>query len=69
MASIYHPNIPALYEAAARFDFIVDTRGVYPTMIRGVKAKQYRTHRDMLDFISVYHVEPTSAPYQFRVVS
>lgn len=53
MSERYNPNIPALYEAAERFGFIVDTRGVYPTMIRGVKAAQYRTHRDMLKFISV----------------
>lgn len=61
MKSDYTPNprLDLLYQAAEKFGFIVDTRGVYPTMIRGQKAAQYTTHRDMLNFISVMYVAPT----------
>ena len=49
-------NLPLLFEAADRFGFAVDIRGVFPIMIMGLKAAEYRSHRDMIRFISI-HVE------------
>ena len=52
-----HPSknfdIVSLMEASERFGFVVDVRGPYPIMVRGVMACVYTTHRDMLHFISV----------------
>jgi len=46
-------NLEALYSMAKTFDFIVDTRGIYPTMIKGQKAAKYTTHKDAINFVSV----------------
>jgi len=58
-AGCIHPSrnfdMVLLMEEAERFDFIVDVRGPYPTMIKGMKAAQYRSHRDLLNFISITH--------------
>jgi len=46
-------NLPLLYEMAERFGFVVDRRAVWPIMICGQRAAEYRTHRDALNFVSI----------------
>lgn len=51
-------NIPLLESMAERFNFKVDRRGVWPIMIKGQRAAEYRSHRDALNFISITPVDP-----------
>jgi len=52
-------NIESLYICAERFGFVVDVRGAWPVMIKGLKSATYTTNRDMLNFIALTH--PLSA--------
>ena len=54
-------NLPLLYEMAKRFNFRIDTRGIYPTMIRGQKAARYESHIDAIRFVAVAFITPEQA--------
>ena len=51
-----HPDrnfdMVALLTLASIHKFHVDVRGPFPVMIQGMRACEYRTHRDALHFIS-----------------
>lgn len=44
-----------LIEMSIRFGFKIDTRGTYPVMVSGLRAMEYRRHKDAINFISIRH--------------
>jgi hypothetical protein len=48
-------TIRDLYEMALRFGFRIDTRGIYPIMIKGQCAKTFYSRRDAYNFIAKTH--------------